>query len=368
MKGLRLFLPPFAPDQSGASSVLYEMGGLLVICDAGGCAGNICGFDEPRWFTKKSAIFSAGLRDMDAILGRDDRLVDKLAQAAEKLDVSFAAVIGTPVPAVIGTDYRALVKMIEKRTGLPTLAVETTGVGLYDRGEEDAYLTLFKTFAREAYPVTRGTVGVIGATPLEFASDAPQEAIVNALLRLRDLSPTEPFICKDETNETLSLPLQADSVYCYGMGAGIDAVYRASRAEWNLVVAPSGLKTAQYLQRTFATPFLILDPSAPALLPETGFDAKRILIVHQQVTAHTLRRELRRRGFSDVTVASFFMMKKEISEAQDIHLDEEEDFIRTVSDGNFDCIIGDRTLKRMVPFYTGGWIDTPHFAISGRIS
>ena len=78
MKNLLKLLSPFAPDQSGASAVLYELGGLMVICDAGGCAGNVCGFDEPRWFTKKSAVFSAGLRDMDAILGRDDRLIEKL--------------------------------------------------------------------------------------------------------------------------------------------------------------------------------------------------------------------------------------------------------------------------------------------------
>ena len=36
MKGLRKYLTPFAPDQSGAVSVLYELGGILVICDAGG--------------------------------------------------------------------------------------------------------------------------------------------------------------------------------------------------------------------------------------------------------------------------------------------------------------------------------------------
>ena len=36
MKGLRKYLTPFAPDQSGAVSVLYELGGMLVICDAGG--------------------------------------------------------------------------------------------------------------------------------------------------------------------------------------------------------------------------------------------------------------------------------------------------------------------------------------------
>ena len=71
MRGLRKYLTPFAPDQSGAVSVLYEFGGIIVICDAGGCTGNICGFDEPRWFESKSALFSAGLRDMDAILGRD---------------------------------------------------------------------------------------------------------------------------------------------------------------------------------------------------------------------------------------------------------------------------------------------------------
>ena len=35
MKGLRKYLTPFAPDQSGAVSVLYELGGILVICDAG---------------------------------------------------------------------------------------------------------------------------------------------------------------------------------------------------------------------------------------------------------------------------------------------------------------------------------------------
>lgn len=105
MKGLRKYLSPFAPDQSGAAAVLCEFHGLIIILDAGGCAGNICGFDEPRWFESRSAIFSAGLRDMDAILGRDDRLVEKLADAATKLDAKFAAIIGTPVPAVIGTDY-----------------------------------------------------------------------------------------------------------------------------------------------------------------------------------------------------------------------------------------------------------------------
>ncbi|MCD8300263.1 MAG: nitrogenase molybdenum-iron protein, partial [Clostridiales bacterium] len=83
MKGLLKYLSPFAPDQSGAVSVLYGLGGIIVICDAGGCTGNICGFDEPRWFEGKRAIFSAGFRYMDAILGRDDRLIEEIGDAAK---------------------------------------------------------------------------------------------------------------------------------------------------------------------------------------------------------------------------------------------------------------------------------------------
>ena len=57
MKGLRKYISPFSPDQSGTASVLFGYGGMLIIMDAGGCVGNVCGYDEPRWGGAKSAIF-----------------------------------------------------------------------------------------------------------------------------------------------------------------------------------------------------------------------------------------------------------------------------------------------------------------------
>ena len=119
MKGLYRYLSPFSPDQSGAVAVLYELGGIIVILDAGGCAGNICGFDEPRWGHKQSAVYSAGIRDLDAILGRDERTIDKVGGAVEAVgNANFIALIGTPVPAVVGTDLKALARMCEKKFGL----------------------------------------------------------------------------------------------------------------------------------------------------------------------------------------------------------------------------------------------------------
>lgn len=121
-------------DQSGAVSVVFPLDSLTVIIDAGGCTGNICGFDEPRWFSQKAMIFSAGLRDMDAIMGRDRELVRKIKEAAELLHPSFITLIGTPVPSVIGTDYAGLKHEIEKQTGIPVAAVNTNGMDGREKG------------------------------------------------------------------------------------------------------------------------------------------------------------------------------------------------------------------------------------------
>ena len=47
MKGLLRYLSPMAPDQSGAVAVLYDMDCITVVCDAGGCTGNICSSTTP---------------------------------------------------------------------------------------------------------------------------------------------------------------------------------------------------------------------------------------------------------------------------------------------------------------------------------
>ena len=156
MSRLLTHLSPLAPDDSGACGVFYELGGITVICDAGGCAGNVCGFDEPRWHEKSSALFSAGLRDMDAILGRDELLIRKLTKITEQIPAAFTAIVGTPVPAVIATDYQALKRMAEKKTGLPCIPVETDGTRGYDFGEMLAYSRIFRTFAAEQLPVRNG--------------------------------------------------------------------------------------------------------------------------------------------------------------------------------------------------------------------
>lgn len=356
VRGLWKGLTPFAPDQSGAASVFYELGGILVICDAGGCTGNVCGFDEPRWFGERSAIFSAGLRDMDAILGRDDRLVAKLTDAAEKIDANFAAVIGTPVPAVIATDYRALQRMCEKKTNLPILTVDTNGMELYDVGEEKAWLTLFKTFAgkdvasqkeasEEDDSSKKMKIGVLGLTPHDVS----------------DLNIEEKFR-KSENENTHYI--------CYGMRAGIDKVKTAGSADKNLVVAPAALETAKYLEKEFGTPYEVGYPFVDEWIPELDYVGKKILIIHQQVIANAIRQEIRTRSNeqnTEVTVASWFMMKSELSEEEDLSLKEEMDYCKLVQNGNYDIVFADENMRGLVPGFKGTFVNVRHFAVSGKL-
>ena len=343
MRGLRKYLTPFAPDQSGAVSVLYELGGIIVICDAGGCTGNVCGFDEPRWFERKSAVFSAGLRDMDAILGRDDRLVAKLVDAAKKVEAGFAAVIGTPVPAVIGTDYQALKRMCEKKTDLPVLAVNTDGMELYDVGERKAYLELFKVFAREKLPVETGRVGILGMTPQDVSD-------LKAADKLRE-----------------KFKSQGHQAVCYGMGDGLDEVKKASSVEKNIVVSPAALECARYLEKTFGTPYEVGYPLVEELVPDMEYAGKKILIVQQQVMAGSIRAELRKRGGDGkITVASWFSMEKDLLEEGDVSLKDEEDYMELVEKGRYDVIFADPCMKRMAKTFSGVFVDAVHFAVSGK--
>lgn len=477
IRGFRRFLTPFAPDQSGAVSVLYELGGITVICDAGGCTGNICGFDEPRWFRKKSALFSAGLRDMDAILGRDDKLVEKLASAVKELDrekqigtgastiqeskpgefssgIRFAAVVGTPVPAVIGTDFHALECMVEKKTGLPSIGIVCDGMEYYDVGAERTYLALLRKFCGEMQDaqindgrahgseqkpkpavhenvhknihVKRGSrsgIGVWGADPIDYP---------DGFKEIRGSS---------EYSTVMEGIPGGEALIIYGSEkAGLQAFREASRTARNLVVSVSGLQAAKLLQAKFEIPYICFNPFAeqwlrkalegeasrnselntsgnalaaderisgrktasetsPISEKEKGVESiqdpgdserlrdagdylwrnivgRKILVVHEQVTANSVRKVLLERGAARVDVASWFMMKKDLLENQDFGLDEEADFRRMVLERQYDVVFADSSMRVLMPQTDGGngsavsgirFYELPHFAVSGKL-
>ena len=251
--------------------------------------------------------------------------------------------IGTPVPAVIGTDYQALKRMCEKKTDLPVLAVNTDGMELYDGGERKAYLELFKVFAREKLPVETGRVGILGMTPQDVSD-------LKAADKLRE-----------------KFKSQGHQAVCYGMGDGLDEVKKASSVEKNIVVSPAALECARYLEKTFGTPYEVGYPLVEELVPDMEYAGKKILIVQQQVMAGSIREELQKRGADgEITVASWFSMEKDLLEEGDVSLKDEEDYMELVEKGRYDVIFADPCMKRMAKTFSGVFVDAVHFAVSGK--
>ena len=369
MKKMLKYLSPLAPDQSGAAGVLYELGGIIVICDAGGCAGNICGFDEPRWFSKRSAVFSAGLRDMDAIMGRDDRLIEKLSKAYEQIGGEFAAIVATPVPAVIGTDMKALKRMAEKKLGIPCITVNAIGTRLFDEGEEEAWLGLFREFAgkgndashieNDASHNTQSVTGILGATPLETG-----------------YSTSEPLI-------EMAKAYGIENPLIYGMDLGLEAIREIGRIKENLVVTPAGLKTARYLEEECGFPYKVGYPFTPQnvkkqvldsierLLSKGKESATRVLIIHTQFAANELRSLiLNKHPAISIDVATFFMQSSDYKEEGDLRLSGEDDLAELVADRNYDLVVADGDIERLLTAvgYKNTFVDYPSFAVSGRMN
>jgi len=369
MKGLYKVLPPFTPDYSGVCSVLFELGGIMVIHDASGCTGNFTGYDEPRWYGSSSAVFSSGLREVDAVLGDDEKLLGGLETAVRSLGRSFVAIIGSPAPMVIGTDYQALAHILSQRTGLPVLIFDTNGMHYYDRGASLAFSELARRFVKPASISIENGVNIIGATPLDLGSGKQVERLISLL---------SDAGCR--------------IVSCWAMGSTLDDIAQSARARLNIVVSRTGLEAARYLEREQGTPYMVGIPigrapsqrfintvrSSLGLVSQLPIPSDTIeplaivqdaLVIGEQVMSNAIRDCLcLDMGIIDVTVASFFELDQTLLGEIDRYLDGEDDLTAMVKEHQYDVIIGDPLYRDLVvPFWEGRYIAFPHVALSSRI-
>lgn len=357
MSRLCVFLPPLAPDYSGAASAFFDLGGIVVMHDASGCTGNYTGFDEPRWLGSRSAVFCSGLRRMDAVLGNDEKFIQRTLTAAESLHPTLIAYLGSPVPMVIGTDLEGMAAETEYESGIPSFGISTTGQNYYDKGASDVFLRLIKRFARPGEPGAKGgrLANVLGMLPLDVGNKGNCERIL-------------AFI------QGLGYEINAD----FAMGLSIEQIRRCADADINLVVSRSGLDAAEYMKRRFGIPYVCGIPLGDGARyarklegeePETApaQEGRGILIIHEQVMANSLREELRALSGLPVTVGSLFGLDRRLALEQDVDLPDERSVIREINSGKYAVVIGDPEVKKVLRREDVKFLDLPHAAVSSKL-
>lgn len=362
MEQLWITLPALAPDYSGVCSAMFDLGGICVIHDASGCTGNYTGYDEPRWYGSSSKIFCSGLREIDAVLGRDDKLIDNAIKAGAVINPTMYTVIGSPVPMVIGSDMKGIAFEIEERTGIPSFGFDTNGLGLYNKGVSMAMCELIRRFTKnQEAKIPRG-INILGTTPLDLSANH------NA----------------DDLNEQI----EQHGFRIVGrmmMGADIQQIEDLSKAEVNLVVTESGMESAKLLKRKFKIPYVVgmplgNEPDVWNALEKTLQDKEErvitdegkegnILIVGEQVLANSIRRAiLVKNQEAKVCVGSMLGLNREIAGVGDINIAGEESLVELLYSGNYKVLVGDPLMEDLLSEDSDiRIVKLPHVALSSKL-
>lgn len=287
MKQVVRALSAYSADLYGINSVLYELGGLIVMHDASGCNSTYNTHDEPRWYDIDSMIYISGLRENDVILGNDERLIDDICEAALETHPNFIAITAALIPLFMSTDMKGIAKIIEKRTGIPTFGFTTNAMDTYINGGNMAYSALLGRFCpdlktayigRNSYAqiaessvevaktkddivmssvsdknavssnqcaerADKGSgcsckcaglsVNLLGITPLDFSVNGNREALINYF--------TENGICLNA---------------CMTMGCTLDDIKQAASADVNILCSSLAEDGAELLKKKYGTPYI----------------------------------------------------------------------------------------------------------------
>ncbi len=360
MSKLCISLPPFAPDYSGAASALFELGGMIVIHDASGCTGNYTGFDEPRWFGSSSAVYCSGLRHMDAVLGNDEKLINETVEAANSLKPNFIAVLGSPVPTVIGTDLKGIACEIEGITGIPSIGLETKGLAYYGKGIYDATIELMKKLVKKKLETKKRSINILGMTPLDFHTGGWEKKFIELF----------------ESNGI-------EVIACFNMGMAIEDMRDSTAAELNVAVSQAGVQVAEYMNKKYGIPYIAVTPlgDGSIAIEKTekalnGIFEKvviegdaDVLIAGEQIISNSIREYINKNNVR-ADVAVLFDCTAKYLGSGDTEVKNELQLRTLLNSGKYTTVVGDPMIKALIKkenISKINFIPLPHVALSSKV-
>lgn len=380
MKQIASRISIYSADAFGICSALYELGGLCVMHDASGCNSTYNTHDEPRWYDFDSMVYISGLSEMEAIMGDDQKFIDDIVYTAKELSPNFIAMAGTPIPTMIGTDFKAIANIIEKETNIPTFGFDTTGMHSYVSGAYKAFEALAKRFLKRndkesraeqkesvdkegrEHQNSRIKVNILGVTPLDFSINKSVEAMVDLL--------------KENNFEVIST---------WAMGSSLGYIKNAGDADVNLVVSYSGMGAAKYMYENLNIPYVIGTPFGKEFANKVIEDLKEVKSTKENKISYDNRKidknaEITIVGESIMSESLAYAISKEknktVNVISSLETDEklllEGDKIAMFEDDIEKClknsktIIADPLFRPICPI-DSNFISLPHEAFSGRI-
>ena len=341
MKQTSRIISTYSADTFGVCSALFELGGMVVMHDASGCNSTYTTHDEPRWFDMDSMVYISALTEMEAIMGDDEKLIGDIVSAAEELKPKFIAIVGTPIPTMVGFDFDAVACLIEERTGIPSFGFATTGMNTYVKGVSMAMETLAQHYVADTDKKTeKPSMNILGLTPLDFSVNGQAESIIQW--------------AQLQGYEVLS---------AWAMGSTLEDIVRAGEAHMNLVVSAGGLKAAKVLEKRFGTPYIVGVPM-DGTIDISDLPGDEIVVVGEGVYSLSLACALERYLNRGVRVICTTGGDGKILRTKDLMLRDEVEI--EIALQSAEMIIADPLYQPICP-QRARFVPLPAEAFSGRI-
>ena len=341
MKQTSRIISTYSSDTFGVCSALFELGGMVVMHDASGCNGTYTTHDEPRWFDMDSMVYISALTEMEAIMGDDEKLISDIATAAEELNPKFIAIVGTPIPTMVGFDFDAVASLTEERTGIPSFGFAATGMNTYVHGVSMALETLAKHFvANTGMKTENPSVNILGLTPLDFSLNGQGSSIAKW--------------AEEQGYDVLS---------SWAMGSTLEDIARAGEAHLNLVVSAGGLKAAKVLEKRFGTPYMVGVPM-DGKVETSDLPGDSIAVVGEGVYSLSLAYALERSFGRGVRVICTTECDENLLRSKDLMLRDEVEIENALQKA--ETIIADPLYRPICPEHAR-FVELPAESFSGRI-
>lgn len=228
-------IPVPAVDYSGALSVLYSLGGVSVICSAGSCGRSYACVDEFRRLPGDK-LYTTKMKMLHVIMGDND-VCETVIRASFPETPSFVALLGSPVPSMIGMDLGREAKRIEEKLKIPTLWINCDGFHCYTEGVASALDALGRKFLKQQESVQK-SVNLIGYSPFCHGSQKELEPVRKLL------TDSGVRIMCDWSKEEEAYRLT-----------------ESTRAALNLVLSESGTALAEYMKAEYGIPYEMICPA-----------------------------------------------------------------------------------------------------------
>ena len=306
-----------------------------------------------------SKVAESALRNEDIISGTENKMVQAY-EDNKGSDPKFVFICNAPSSAMISSDVESAAIRIADSGNIPAGTVKVYGEKDYLFGVSLTFEAIAKLLLEKKERI-ENSVNIIGCNTIDWCSEA-----------------TDDFTSRIEA--------EGVKVISKWGAAGMtkEAIQRSASAALNIVVNVSGLRAARYMKEEFGIPYIVGAPYGTEQLTELislmkqaladpGFESGSVsletdkpsqeqydaVIMGEQLMANAIRRVLRKKGFTNIRVFSFFEMDKACMEAGDKKIASEDELEQLTSVEGLRLIAAN-------PDYSGAvkkevsWLDLPN--------